>query len=352
MMRPSGLSKTMSLSLTGASSRISGTSSVPGTNCCARAAALPSVIAAASIDTSSVARKYMGEAYLPTGPGATPGGRSEIPCAEAREVSGDAGVDPLGREHVGVGARGIALDALGLASPVECARELRRHLQGGVVVRDREVELPHLEVGEAAIVEGRGGAGLDLEGLRAVRHRLLEAADDRPVAAAVGERVRIAGFQPDHLVPILDRAVVLAERAVGIGPGCVSVGEGWVKLDRLVVVGDGVLVVALHQIGVAAVVIGRPLVGRELDRAAKLLDGAVVVGLGVIGDAEVELGVGRVVGAQLDDLREILDGAVVVALVAVGEAAIPHRRRCAGLELNGLAEILDGAVVLSLAAVG
>jgi hypothetical protein len=119
---------------------------------------------------------------------------------------------------------------------------------------DGAVEVPGFGIGEAAIVEGQGVLGIDL---------------DRTVV--VGDRAGII------LLGEIDVAAVVVD--VGAGPAAIIGGDWrlWIDPDRLVEVGDGAVVVLPEKIGVAAIVVGQGVIGIELERLILVGDGAIEI---------------------------------------------------------------------------
>jgi hypothetical protein len=83
-----------------------------------------------------------------------------------------------------------------------------------------------------------------------------------------------------------DRSVEIAPAAEGRATVVVGVGEGWIKVDRAVVVGDSAAQIALGLICVAA--IGEKIrPRRDSNRLIIVDDGAVVFALRRVGQAAI-----------------------------------------------------------------
>ena len=80
----------------------------------------------------------------------------------------------------------------------------------------------------------------------------------RPLALSLDGREVLSGClipwsDTQRCLVVGNRAVEIAFAAEGRATVVVGVGEGWVELDRAVVVGDGVGQIALGLVGVAAI---------------------------------------------------------------------------------------------------
>ncbi len=143
-----------------------------------------------------------------------------------------------------------------------------------------------------------------------------------------------------------DRSVEIALAAEGRAAVVVGVGEGWVKLDRAVVVGDSAAQIALGLVRVAP--IGEKIRPRgDPNRLVIIDDGAVVVALLRVGQAAI-IEIGRLRRFELDRLALVGDRLRVAAELPVGRAAIGVRAVATGIELDRLVIVLDRAFVLPI----
>jgi hypothetical protein len=105
----------------------------------------------------------------------------------------------------------------------------------------------------------------------------------RPLEAGVppsqGHSGHVVRIEPDHLVIILDGAVVLALDSIDAAPAVVGMAIFRIEPDCLVVVLDGKGVVALALVGEAPADVGERYFRIEQDRSVEVLDRPVLVPL-------------------------------------------------------------------------
>src|SRR5215204_7047502 len=125
----------------------------------------------------------------------------------------------------------------------------------------------------------RGAVRLGLERLLAVLQRRLQCAHDGSAPAAPTPGGLQASIDPDGLVKITGRAIVLLPFQVGLRTVGKGLGVFRLEPDRLIKSPDRKVVFALPQVSDAAVVNRLCVSLVELDRLVEILDGAVIVSL-------------------------------------------------------------------------
>src|SRR5262249_3241801 len=136
--------------------------------------------------------------------------------ADRRHLRADIRLDRSRGRQIPVAAGRVAFTKLR-----DAPAEQRTGLSGGeaedrVVVGDRVVPLPQLEIRERAAVERRGVTGPQPQRRVAVGKRLRRVADDGELVAAAVESARVLRIEADGLAEIRDRPIVLSLAAVGV----------------------------------------------------------------------------------------------------------------------------------------
>ena len=141
-----------------------------------------------------------------------------------------------------------------------------------------------------------------------------------------------------------DRWVEIAPAAEGRAAVVVGVGEGRVKLDRAVVLGDRAAQITLGLVGVAT--IGEKVRPRgDSNRLVIVDNGAVVLALRRVGQAAI-VEIGGLRRIELDRLALVGDRLLVAAELFMGRAAIGVGAVAARIELDRLVIVLDRALVI------
>jgi hypothetical protein len=203
----------------------------------------------------------------------------------------------------------------------------------------------------AAIPQGRGHLGIEAECLGKIR-------DGAVVivfvvgkgAAALEERIRILGIEPDGFGKVGKRLVGVTFAAPH--DGALAVGGGKIRSDPngLAVIGECMIQIALEHVFEAAIVDCRGKFGVDTECLGKVGDGAVVIALLVAIDAaalEERIGGARV---EDDGLIEVGKGARnVVPVVRPDHGAPENRLGKIRIKADRFIEVRDGAVNVALA---
>ena len=167
--------------------------------------------------------------------------------------------------------------------------------------------------------------------------------------------IRTAWTQPDSLVVVGNRAVVIACVVVGIAARVVRGGVARVEPDRLPVIGNRPVVLAPAPVRQAAVVIRIGIGWLQPDGLFVILNRPIVIALAIVREAAVDVcvGFGRV---QPQRLVIIQNGALVIFFREISDAAVVKRGRqilggfLAGLNEGGAAA--DGQIRVRILASG
>jgi hypothetical protein len=244
---------------------------------------------------------------------------------------------------------------LGLCPLVPVLLAPRRCGKGPGVVLDRlctvALGLPRLAAAEVGDWAGR----TEPEGLVVVRYRLVVIALLAVGVATIVEYGGLARIEADGLAEVCDGTIVVLFQIVARASASVSGVILRIEPNRLLVVRDGSVVLSFGLVGSAPVRIEEGELGRRcsvLDACVQISNRAVIISFRGIDRCAGAIG-GGWARIEPDRLVQMRERAIVLAFAVVGSAQIPIQDgKGVGRgwpELDACVQIGDRAIVISLA---